>query len=46
MSLGHCCMSFCFVTFGVYIDIEKKSLLSLDFSYKANNRDETQDKIR
>ena len=25
MSSGHCCMYFCFVTFGVYIDIEKKN---------------------
>ena len=25
MLLGHCCMYFCFVTFGVHIDIEKKS---------------------
>ena len=26
MSSGHCCMYFCFVTFGLYIDIEKKCL--------------------
>ena len=24
MSSGHCCMYYCFVTFRVYIDIEKK----------------------
>ena len=24
MSTGYCCMYFCFVTFGVYIDLEKK----------------------
>ena len=23
MSSGHCCMYFCFVTFGVYIDLKK-----------------------
>ena len=27
MSPGHCRMCFCFVTFGVYIDLEKKSFL-------------------
>ena len=26
MSSGHCCMYFCFVTFGLYIDIEKNPL--------------------
>ena len=25
MSSGHCCMYFCFFSFGVYIDIEKKN---------------------
>ena len=24
MSSGHCCLCFCFVTFGVYADIEKR----------------------
>ena len=25
MSSGHCCTYFCFVTFGVYVDKEKKN---------------------